>query len=334
MRSETLKTIDIDINMLYNTYSKAKKAIVRRFSEMPRRFSAIEKRKWLELYNDGKTEFWIAEHEAHCDPRTVKKGIEEARREHDAHIAQIELLKEALRKHQDTLLGIIYDLLSALVVPPPNLQFGWQRDDTSLRIQLSGVAASHESGMGCTVTLNAKEKPMWELLREHLKRDRMWSTLAQWEEDLAAHLEARVALKRKAAALLEAKTGLKVDPTQITYIESFVVELFYQVALDGALGIPDRTNLEKNIMALGAGEVRYLNSLLARTADGAEEACRKHMLEAFKELQASPEATSVTATYMELHDSTDRARRVVEEISLLGLVTGQCRICRRLGIQA
>ncbi len=301
---------------------------------MPRKFSAIEKRKWLELYDSGKTEFWIAENEAHCDPRTVKKGIEEARRERDAHIAQVELLKDALRKHQDALLGIIDDLLSALVVPPPNLQFGWQGDDSPLRIQLTGGAASYEGERRCTVAPNAEDKPMWELLREHLKRDRMWSVLARWKEALAVHLEARVALKRKAATLLEEKTGLKVEPTQITYIESFAVELFYQVALNGALGIPDRTNLEKNIMALGAGEVRYLNSLLARTADGAEETCRKDMLEAFKELQASPEATSAAATYTELDASTDRARRVVEEISLLGLVTGQCRICRRLGIQA
>lgn len=301
---------------------------------MPRKFSAIEKRKWLELYDSSKTEFWIAENEAHCDPRTVKKGIEEARRERDAHIAQVELLKEALRKHQDALLGIINDLLSALVVPPPNLQFEWQGDDSPLRIQLAGAVASYEREIGCTVIPYAEDKPMWELLREHLKRDRMWSVLARWEEALATHLEARVALKRKAATLLEKKTGLKVEPTQITYIESFAVELFYEVTLNRALLIPDTRNPEENIRASGDGYVLYLNSRIANTEEGKEEECVKGMLEAFKDLQASPEAKEAVATYSEAQKSTDSARRAVEEISLLGLVTGRCRVCSRLGIQA
>jgi hypothetical protein len=37
--------------------------------------------------------------------RTVKKGIEEARRERDARVARIELLKDAMSKHHETLLG-------------------------------------------------------------------------------------------------------------------------------------------------------------------------------------------------------------------------------------
>ena len=55
---------------------------------MPRKFLDADKRKWLELYDSGKSEKWIAKQHAKCDARTVKRGIEEARRIQDAKIAE------------------------------------------------------------------------------------------------------------------------------------------------------------------------------------------------------------------------------------------------------
>jgi len=37
-------------------------------------------------------------------------------------------------------------------------------------------------------------------------------------------------------------------------------------------------------------------------------------------------------TYRALEQITTKARQVVEDIRLLGLVPGQCEICRRLGM--
>ena len=84
---------------------------------MPRKFLDTDKRKWLNLYESGKTEIWIARERAKCDPRTVKRGIEEARRKQDARVARAELIKDALRKHQDSLLEELDKILAALTVP-------------------------------------------------------------------------------------------------------------------------------------------------------------------------------------------------------------------------
>ena len=70
---------------------------------MPKKFLDTDKRKWLKLYEDGKTEIQIAKEYAKCDLRTVRRGIEEARHKLDVKVARAELLKEALRKHQDSL---------------------------------------------------------------------------------------------------------------------------------------------------------------------------------------------------------------------------------------
>jgi len=88
---------------------------------MPKKFLPHHKKKWLELSEFGKSEKWIARN-AKCDPRTVKKGIEEARRERNAAIAQVELVKEALRDHKDQLLAVIDDVKSILLMPPDNIE--------------------------------------------------------------------------------------------------------------------------------------------------------------------------------------------------------------------
>lgn len=298
---------------------------------MPREIPLTEKTEWLKARQEGQSQAAIARRFGR-DVRTIKRGIEEVRRAQDSQAARMELLKDALQNHQKALLGIIDDVLSALVPLPTNLELPLQRHYTPVTIPLSGATVSYDSEKGWIVTLEDEGTALWGLVREHLRRDRMWNALNRWEKAIAAHLEARMALKLKTAALLEKKTGLKMDPAQPTYVEPSVVELFYEVALNRALGIPDTRSPEKNIMASGDGYVLYFNSRIANTEAGAEDKCVKDMLDALKKLQMSPEVGDAVATYRELEESTAKARRAVEEISLLGLVPGQCRVCRRLGI--
>lgn len=302
---------------------------------MPRKIPLTQMREWLKSYEEGKSEASIAR-DARRDVRTVKRGIEQARREQDVHNARAELLKDALKKHQGDLLGVINGVLSALVVPPHNLQLGQKRHARPTPIPLSGATASHEAGKGWTVVLHVEKTSLWGLLQEHLKRDPLWNTVAAWEKALVAHLQARIALVNKTAALLEQKTGYKlvdkpVDPPFLYLYPT--IELFYQVALNKTIGVPDGTNPEGNIVVdTATGEVMHGTGSILANAPGAEEECKANILDAFRDLQASNEAIRVAETYRGVKESTMKARQAVEEISLLGLVPGQCRVCRRLGI--
>ena len=171
---------------------------------MPRKFLDTDKRKWLELYESGKTEKWIAREHAKCDPRTVKRGIEEARRKQDAGSPGAELLKDALRKHQDSLLEELDKILAALTVPSEDfVVLSWyhggdsiftESETASNEQQTSDVSASRRASRSEGGTVRG-------LLKEHLKNDRLWKVLAQWEKAYAAHLTARMALQRKTVAL-------------------------------------------------------------------------------------------------------------------------------------
>lgn len=303
---------------------------------MPRKISLMEKREWLESYESGKAIDKIAT-SAGRDVRTIKKGIDEARREADARAARAELLKEALHKHQESLLKMLDEIFSILTIPSPeSAVLPW---DTP--VFTTSEAASPEMGRSGAAPnnplLGIELKPAWGLLQEHLKRDPVWRMLTDWQKARTAHLNAKIASQRKTVGLLEGKTGYKLVGGRGTPSPPFVyiqtaAHLLFEVAIHQALRTSERKDLEDGIIADAAtGEVRYGGSVLAK-APGKEEECKSNLLAALRELQVSAEAISVANTYRVFSEHTVKTRNAVEEISLLGLLPGQCRICRRLGL--
>ena len=305
---------------------------------MPRKFSSADKNTWLDLFNKGKNEIWIAKEHAHCDARTVKKGIDQARRVRVAHLAQIELVKDALRNHQNDLLRTMEGIRAELQVPPPDLIIPWELEKNPSPVPVAGVTVRYTPQEGPTVAFQRDDSIMWELLGEHLKRTRTWTMLGQWRKAFSEHILARVMLERKAAVLLKEKTGLELvdlPPEQGSYLMSaFAIPLMYDAALHTALGIDDGKDLEPEIMVyLENGEViyRYSNMPIAHVP-GAEAECRQQIIEALTELKASAETKEVADTYVKVVELTGKTRRNVEELTLVGLIPGQCRACRSLGL--
>jgi len=307
---------------------------------MPKKFSLIDHKEWLQRYEGGETEKSIAQN-AKCDVRTVRKGIARARLVKDATDAKVELIKEALHKHQADLLKLVEEIILALKVPSDELiMLPWQWKGDHISIGLEGVKwefQRNEADAGHLI-LVAETKDVWVLLREHLRNDPLWAALAQWKKALVAHLLERVEFERKAAALLRKKTGYRVvdrrdDPPPIVFFPT-TVDLFIKATLRRAMGIRDSTDFEKDIETdsnTGFVTYGYGRSVLAE-APGIEKQCREKLLDVFREMQALPEAGRVATTYVALAEATSRAKQAAKEISLLGLVLGQCRICRRLGM--
>ena len=305
---------------------------------MPKTFSETDKKKWLELHESGKTEKWIAREHAKCDLRTVRRGIEEARRKQDARVARAELLKEALRKHQDSLLTELDEILSVFVLPSEAMAvLSWyndgvnsifNHDETPLERQLSESSKPY--------SLSGRQgDAVRKLLKQHLKNDRLWKLLAQWEKAYAAHMMARIALQRKTVALLQEKTGCKLTdrtnvppPVLCSYTAGV---LFYDTVLKQALDIHTGMDVERDMVIDPAGNVKCYSSTLAEVP-GMEKQIQANLLEALQELKTSPEVGLVGNTYDTLKEIAAKARDVIEQIKLLGLITGQCEICRRLGL--
>ena len=304
---------------------------------MPKVDSIIKKREWLRAYEQGRSETAIAK-EAHRDVRTIKRGIEEARHEQVSSVARAELLKEALRNHHKTMLGEIDEMLLALKVPPASQPVPWESAFSPGSMKIDGGTARYEylfSLEVTSITLDVEDKTEWELIREHLKRDPLWESLKQWKKALASHLTARMIMKRQLATLLKEKTGYAVvdDVTNGPFIYSHSMDFLFRQMLLGMPWLAEIKDLKRSISAdRGSGDVRYGSGTVLAHAPGAEQECRKSIVEVLDELPKSMVADAVIETYRECEELTAKVRRAANEICMMGLLPGQCRICRRLGI--
>lgn len=303
--------------------------------KMPKKIFPNEMRRWLEQYDSGESEAAIAK-AAHRDVRTVKKRIAQARREREVYAARVELLKSALKQHQDRLLNAVKEVQSALVMPARDLWRAWKQNAPSSPLSFIGATATYEAGKGWKVVMAVESQPEWGLVQEHLKSDSMWASLTAWGRALAAHVEARVGLEAKCADLLREKTGYKLveQPVEPPFLYSYTtLDLIHQAVLNRALGVEQKTRFEDMIVVdKERGEVKHGIGTTLAEAPGEEERCKANILAALKELFESKEAAKVKQTYKELEEATIKASRAVEEILLLELVPGECRVCRRLGI--
>jgi len=300
---------------------------------MPRKFDDAKKKGWIEFYDQGKSEKWIA-NRAKCDVRTVRKAINEARLKRDVAVARMELVKDALRKHQDGLLEELNQIKASLVVP--------DRDFAVLSWNLGKNSILNDTGEQIKLE-NGEDSTMRRLLRQHLRQDKLWRVLTQWRKANANHLAARLAFQRKTAAVLRDKTGYSLiddERTSPFVYSSTAGHVIYRAAIDVALAAGDEKAQKDIIKKMEAaitvntsnGDVVFGSGTILAVAPGSEKRTKQHLLDALKDLGKSPEAKAVVETCQALEQITTRARQVVEDIRLLGLVPGQCQICRRLGM--
>ena len=305
---------------------------------MPKKFSITDKNKWLEDYENGKSEASIASN-SRCDLRTIRRGIEEARRGRDAQAARIDLLKQAVLKHQESLLKKLEEIFSALTMPPHDWAvLSWHGDRDSIFSESDvDVEDSLEDEVGKDLKDSDVHVDMVEdMLRQHLRNDKLWKIVARREKAYASHRLARIALQRKVVNILEERTGCKLETGRNIsppFLYSHTIgDLFYRMALGDAFGdCNDDAWQDEIVVDTSADCVKYRNSILAEVPGKAAK-CRRKLLDAFQKIQLLSEATRVVNTYEELEESTFKAKQAIEEIRVLGLVPGVCKVCRRLGM--
>jgi len=300
---------------------------------MPRKFPNAKKQEWLELYEQGKSEKWIA-HRAGCDTRTVKKGITDASLKRDVVLARIEVVKDALRKHQDDLIEELERIISDLVMPEKDhAPISWHRGANSVFGDIDGQVGPR----------SIEDTVMRRLLKEHLRQDKLWRVLAEWGKANAHHMAARMRLQRRTVTLIQEKTGYNVidgdgpPPFVCSYTAGLVL---YKGAIDMAFATPEERaggraiKIMESAISIGprGGDVSFENRLILAVVPGSEQRTKQQLLEALKDLSKSEEVGGVVETHQTLERTTTKARQTAEMIRLVGLVPGQCEICRRLGM--
>ncbi len=300
---------------------------------MSRKINIKDKKRWLDMYEAGKTEVQIARAEKR-DPRTIARGIEEAIKDRRLMNIEDDLMRKAIFDHQKQLTDVLEEIKTILVMPPDVLELRDEKDGTLADMPVSGGLVKNPAKDEMTLELEVEKKLEYELLQEHFKQEKVWDYLKQWRSALAGYVGAEWKFKKAIKRLLE-NQGLELKQRRTEkatdYFLPSLVVLFYGVAVNKILNIPDETNLEEGIIA---GDDNYIRhgpggTELARFINATEG--RDRIVSVFVSLPQTPEASEVRRTHMELADITRTARREVDELLALNMVTGRCRVCHRLG---
>jgi hypothetical protein len=289
---------------------------------MGKKYTLIQKRKWLEDYEKGYSESAIAARH-HCDKRTLKLGLQEARHDIEARAARIEMLKNALLEHQEKLKNKLELISSSMTMLPRDTAIlSWHHGKESI-FDPPEAKTPDEPSLGGDI--------VYGLLMEHLKNEKLWRLLLAREQAYASHWQARIGLQRKVVTILESYTGLTMDdkPEGEQLCSYTAGDLFYRKTIDWAFEDRHIDWLNDIVARPDSGEVRYLGNILAN-ASGKETECRDALIRAFKEMQGLTENIRLVNTNRTLEEATAKARHAIEEILVLGVILGRCRICKRL----
>ena len=288
---------------------------------MSKKISIREKKKWLDLFEQGLTEVQIARKTGR-DSRTIAKGIEEASKKMRLASTEAEMLRNALIKHQDQLTGILKNIIEMLVLPPYDLKLREESEGILAPIPLSGALLKHISKEQMILEIQNKNKLEWELLKEHLKQDKLWGYIKQWRDAMLEHMWARwqfkLAIRSEFVKNADSISPNNKDEKQFETAKCELVDLFFDVVTQRILGIRNETDVEKSI-----------GSRMSVISD--KEVSGQTLVAIFDSLPSTKEAYRVKSTFVALADITRLAKRQADEIMLLNMITGKCRVCRRLG---
>ena len=304
---------------------------------MPNKYKPEQKRQWVQYREQGKSDKWIANY-VKCDVRTVVKGIDEAIREREAGAARIQLMKDKIGEHQTALVVVLDGIVSMLELPPYNLEIRKEPNGHVAPIPLSGALVKPSEENELFLVIHEEDSLKWELLKEHLKGDKLWRMINRWRGPFLEHIKARVALLDAAQRLLEEETGLQlikrtngVPKTAGIYLVA--VQVFYELARCQALGVKNETNLEERLIGTPDGYVRNgPGGTDYAYAPGFWDECKEKILVALNKLHNSQEKKQVISSYIEAGKITEETKRVAEEISLMRWLPGRCRVCKRMGV--
>lgn len=304
---------------------------------MPKKYKPEQKRQWLQYCDQGKSDKWIANY-VKCDVRTVVKGIDEATREREAGAARIQLMKDKIGEHQTALVVVLDGIVSMLELPPYNMEIRRESNGHVAPIPLSGALVKPDAENELVLVVHEEDSLKWELLKEHLKGDKLWRMINKWKGPFLEHIKARVALLDTAQRLLEKETGLKLIKSANEVPDKgglfpVAVKVFYELAICQALGVKNETNLEERLIGMPDGYVRSgPGGTEYAYAPGFQDECKEKILVALNKLHNSQEKKQVISSYVEAGKITEETKRVAEEISLMRWLPGRCRVCKRMGV--
>ncbi len=305
---------------------------------MPKTYANSKKEQWLALLAQGKSPKQVAR-EAGCDERTIKRAVQEMHGRRAAQEAMTQLYEEALRTHMNKLNSALDVIIEGLRLPDLySAKIAWTQVPLPDALsQHNGETAQEEAKVpGQTGDAFSDSS----LLAEHMKNGKAWRALADWKRSYERHRSACAQLQIRAIGVSFEMTALRprskghVIDAPFLHVEN-TGDLLCRAGIRYLSEKEDTEDLEKEItIDSDRGVVVYRTTVLAEGFKDAGELskCRENIVKSLGVLKESAEARQVLNTFRQLETALPKARNELLTIRLLGVVPGQCRICRQFGL--
>ena len=299
---------------------------------MPRKTPSASGRQWLQRVEDGETEAGIARVDGH-DLRTVRRAVDEARRDRDMGLIRRQTLHDAFGNHQKQLLETLGR--AGGLLDPPGSDIGLLHPGAAQprALEISCWNVKLEGDAARDISSALESELLWILSMEHLGRDEFLQQWRSWKASLGKVVVAHMRLSHRVKVVLEATTGARIgDPENgDDLISPAGAHQFYRAAAseamgnDGALEILGKDlDLEQpdGRVVLHGDEVPWP---VARNGRLLEK-----LTDAVKELINCAELQTLRNAQRRAEDKSEKARETVGLIMATSYVPGRCRACIRL----
>lgn len=188
-------------------------------------------REWLKRYEEQSESMPEIAKRDFYDIRTVRKQIEKARIDRELHDVRQQILKDTLEKHYADLRSFVKELASKADINKPQRAF-----------------------------YSYKDKPLWNGLRQHQSRIRLWRDLERWDRVAAYFNDTIENLRKKIKKEATSKPSLAFIPGKqqtglhMGFIEAMIFHLQLKAqGYDGIGSFPYNSVKTENVIRVEKG---------------------------------------------------------------------------------
>ena len=297
---------------------------------MPRVIPYIQKEEWFEEFEKGKTVSRLAT-QYKRDPRTIERGIEEVRQLRQVQKVRVNLLEEAMRKHQESLLDLLSEGAQRAKPLPLHIDEMYTAKSLPTPLGFDGKQAIAIDNQYDQVILSIEEGHKWELLKQHMRKDKLYTYLKRWKQTMLAELNTRWALKLRVQEKL-------TDEMDFTISEGSKVAgtlrptCLFEITKSVFSATLEETNPRPLRLTEGAEGEFFVNDSTAGRLWSSRDVKLVDIRRIPGEVSGEPLASDLRSCRKRAVNAAAEAKRAFDEIRLSFYIPGTCDSCQRYGI--
>lgn len=298
---------------------------------MPKKIPFEEKQKWFEQSEQGVTVARLASNHKR-DPRVISRGVEEVRRKRLSREARTDLLREAIKRHQEDLLQFVAQTADSIQPLPVHIESLLDSAGPPVSLPINGIRVSASELTYDEVELTVEEDIRWGLLKSHLGNDHAYALINRWKRAVIREVNSRLEIRSAILRRLVDEAGLVIDPNlgKRGTINHILVNGLIKSAC--SLALVETPAYRPQFFVSNSGEIfdrdRDICGRLSNEQIGLVEQFQRIP----DELSAGDSGRELSRNHREAAEVGENAKRVLLTVGASFYFAGICDACARHGL--